>query len=188
MCGADNTWCACRRSASPRFFGRAGEKSNKARAQMRRENESVCASLRAKRSNPVGGADSGLLRRFAPRNDDGACCLTPRRSRAKFRRVCSPRRGAGRSARHRRAVEHDRGAHAGNFAALGRRTRQFELHAAVDHLGIGKDLLEIVDRAGGHAGGFEFLQTARRAACATVSAQRCSTSSARWASRPSLSR
>ena len=29
-----------------------------------------CVSLRAKRSNPVGGA-TGLLRRFAPRNDTG---------------------------------------------------------------------------------------------------------------------
>ena len=66
------------------------------------------------------------------------------------------RRGALRG--HRRAVEHDRGADAGNCAAFGGGAFEFELHAAMDDLRIGEDLIEIVDRTGGNAGGFELVQ------------------------------
>ena len=70
--------------------------------------------------------------------------------------LAEPRRGLRR--RHRLAVEHDRGAHAGNLAVRGRGARQFEPHAAMNHLRIGEHLLEIVDRTGRHADGFELFQ------------------------------
>src|SRR6185437_10865527 len=59
---------------------------------------------------------------------------------------------------HRHAVEHDRGADAGADAAFGARIFQLELHAAVNHLRIGKDLLKVVDGACRDSGAFKFVQ------------------------------
>src|SRR5690349_4292092 len=46
---------------------------------------------------------------------------------------------------HRRAVDHDRRAHARNGAALGLLARERELHAAVLHMRVGEYLVERVD-------------------------------------------
>ena len=71
--------------------------------------------------------------------------------------MCSPSRGAGRSARHRLAVDHDRRADAGNGAGLGQGARQVELHAAMLDVRVVEHLIEIVDRAGRHADRFELV-------------------------------
>ena len=60
--------------------------------------------------------------------------------------------------RHRRTVKHDRRAHARDFSGLGGVAGKFELHAAVNHLRVGKNLFEIVDRSRRHADGFELVQ------------------------------
>ena len=59
---------------------------------------------------------------------------------------------------HRGAVEDDRAAQTGDRAAFCGIALQFEPHAAMDHLRIGKNLLEIVDRAGGDAASLELRQ------------------------------
>src|ERR1700684_443440 len=74
-----------------------------------------------------------------------------------LRVLAEPRRRAVRG--HRGAVEHDRGANAGAGAAFGGGVFQGELHAAMDHLRIGEDLLQIVDRTGGNASRLELVQT-----------------------------
>ena len=49
---------------------------------------------------------------------------------------------------HWPSADDDRRPQAGNFSALGARVGEFEPHAAMDHLRIGKHLIEIVDRPG----------------------------------------
>src|SRR5215469_13937494 len=70
--------------------------------------------------------------------------------------LAEPRRWPLR--RHRRPVQYDWRANAGNDAALRGRAFQFEPHAAVDDLRIGEHLLQIVDRTRWYAGGFELVQ------------------------------
>src|SRR5215469_18600932 len=60
--------------------------------------------------------------------------------------------------RHRRPVQYDWRANAGNDAALRGRAFQFEPHAAMDDLLIGEHLLQIVNRAGRNADRFELVQ------------------------------
>src|SRR5262245_3040219 len=70
--------------------------------------------------------------------------------------LAEPRGGAWRC--HWLAAVHDRGTHAGNFTVLGSGACELEPHAAMDHLRIGKDLIELVDRTGWNADCLELVE------------------------------
>src|SRR4051812_2555891 len=59
---------------------------------------------------------------------------------------------------HRLPVEHDRSAHAGDRASLRGIALWVDPHATMLDLRILEHLIEIVDRAGGHADGFELFE------------------------------
>ncbi len=73
----------------------------------------------------------------------------------KISAVCWPRRGAGILRRHRRAIQHDRRAHARHRAGLRVIGLRIDAHAAMLDLRVLEHLIEIVDRPRRHADCFE---------------------------------
>src|SRR5262245_6033591 len=70
-----------------------------------------------------------------------------------FRGVLTEARG-GALGRHRPAADDDRRAHARDRSGLGGRARWVDLHTSVEHLWIGEDLIERVDRPSRNLHGF----------------------------------
>ena len=99
--------------------------------------------------------------------------------------LAEPRGGA--FGRHRRPVDHDRGAHARNRAVLGGGARRVDLHAAVQHLRIGEHLVERVDRPGRNSDRLELGQQVVAPEGRRSGADRRSISAVRLASRQVLS-
>src|ERR1700729_412788 len=106
------------------------------------------------RLEPLGGSRHSE-KDHATTNESRALCLTDLAQNLLRMLTQSWRRLLGR---HRRAVERDRRAHAGDFAVGGPGARPLGLHAARHHLRMGKPLLEFVNRPGRHAGRLVFFQ------------------------------